>query len=115
LLTPDGVIQELMEIRRQSERGVDLLAEAERKMLAAELHAETIEAKALLDAQGTVVDRQSLAKLASTDAREAAQLARIEVNRIKTKLKHLTESQMAIQTAGRMIELTYKTAGVGER
>lgn len=104
-----------MEIRRQSERGVALLAEAETKLLKLELECDTVEAKALLDAQGTVVDRQAIAKLASKDARETAQLARVEVNRVKAKLKHLAESQMAVQTAARMIELTYKTAGVGER
>jgi len=115
LLTPDGVIQELKTIRQQSERGVQMLAEAEEKLLRLELEAETVEAKTLLDAAGTVVDRQAMAKLASRDHREAAGIARVEVNRIRTKMKHLTESQMAVQTAARMIELTYKTAGVGER
>lgn len=104
-----------MEIRRQSEKGVQLLADAEQKLLKLELDAERIEATALLDAQGTVVDRQSLAKLASYEAREAAGLARVEVNRIKTKLKHLSESMMAVMHAGKMVEITYKTAGIGER
>lgn len=104
-----------MEIRRQSEKGVQLLADAEQKLLKLELDAERIEATALLDAQGTVVDRQSLSKLASYEAREAAGLARVEVNRIKTKLKHLSESMMAVMHAGKMVEITYKTAGIGER
>lgn len=115
MLTPDMIIQELLEIRRQSEKGVSLLAEAEQKLIRLELDAERIEAQALLDNQGTVVERQAIAKLKSLEAREASALARVEVNRIKTKLKHLSESMMAVMHAGKMVEITYKTAGMGER
>jgi hypothetical protein len=115
MLTPDMVIQELMEIRRQSEKGISLLADAEQKMIQLELDAERIEAQALLDNQGTVVERQAIAKLKSLEARQAAGLAKVEVNRIKTKLKHLSESMMAVMHAGKMVEITYKTAGIGER
>jgi hypothetical protein len=115
MLTPDSIIQELMEIRRQSEKGVALLAEAEQKQIRLDLIAETIEAQALLDNQGTVVERQAIAKLASAEARQDAALARAEVNRVKVKLKHLSESMMAVMHAGKMVEITYKTAGIGER
>lgn len=115
MLTPDLVIQELMDIRRQSEKGVNILAEAEQKLLRLELEAERIEAQTLLNSEGTVVDRQARAKLASHEARDAAGLARVEVNRVKTKLKHLSESMMAVMHAGKMVEITYKTAGIGER
>jgi len=115
MLTPDSIIQELMEIRRQSEKGVNLLADAEQRQIKLELKAETIEAQALLDNQGTVVERQAIAKLASAQAREDAAIAKAEVNRIKVKLKHLSESMMAVMAAGKMVEVTYKTAGIGER
>lgn len=115
MLTPDSVIQELMEIRRQSERGISLLAEAEERQIRLDLEAEKIEAQALLDNQGTVVERQAIAKLQSADARFQAALAKVEVNRIKTKLKHLSDSMMAVMHAGKMVEITYKTAGIGER
>lgn len=115
MLTPDSVIQELMEIRRQSERGISLLAEAEEKQIRLELEAEKIEAQALLENQGTVVERQAIAKLKSSEARYAASLAKVEVTRIKTKLKHLSDSMMAVMHAGKMVEITYKTAGIGER
>jgi hypothetical protein len=115
MLTPDSIIQELMAIRQQSERGVALLAEAEQKHLELTMAAERIELRALLDAQGTVVDRQAVAKLVSQDERQDAELAKIEVTRIKSKLKQLSESMMAVMAAGKMVEVTYKTAGVGER
>ena len=104
-----------MAIRQQSEKGVALLAEAEQKHMKLSLEAERIEAQALLDAQGTVVDRQSIAKLASLHAREEAELAKIEMSRIKNRIKLLQESMMAVMSAAKMVEITYKTAGVGER
>lgn len=115
MLTPDLVIQELMDIRKQSEKGIQMLADAENKFLELDSKAETIEAQALLSSEGTVVDRQARAKLASSDARYEASVARVEVQRIKTKLRHLNESMMAIMSAAKMVEITYKTAGIGER
>jgi hypothetical protein len=109
---PADVVRELLNLRQQSEKGVGVLAEAEAKQVQLALAAEREEALAFLDAQGTVADRQAVAKLASIDAREAAELAKVEVNRIKTKLKQLSEAQMAVQTSARMIELQWKTAGV---
>jgi hypothetical protein len=110
LETPLDVVRELGRIRATSERGIELLAEAERNLVALELAADRVEALALLDAQGTVVDRQAVAKLAAADAREEASMAKVEVNRIRLKLKHLTESMMAVQTSARMIELQWKTS-----
>jgi hypothetical protein len=115
MLTPDSIIQELMAIRQQSEKGVALLAEAEQKHLQLSMDAEKIELQALVEATGTVVDRQAVSKLASQDARFQAELAKIEMTRIKSKLKQLSESMMAVMAAGKMVEVTYKTAGVGER
>jgi hypothetical protein len=79
------------------------------------MDAEKIELQALVEATGTVVDRQAVSKLASQDARFQAELAKIEMTRIKSKLKQLSESMMAVMAAGKMVEVTYKTAGVGER
>ena len=112
---PQDVISELASIRAQSEKGIGYLAEAEQKLVAAELAADRAESLALLEAEGTVVDRQAIAKLKSESEREAAALAKVEVNRVRLKLKHLTESMMAVQTSARMIELGWKTAGVGDR
>jgi|SRR6056297_388451 len=106
--TPGQVIQELTAIRQQSEKGIDLLAQAEEKLARLQSEAEKLEARAFLDAQGTVADRQALAKLASSDANFNADLAKVEMNRIKTKLKHLSESQMGVMAAAKLIELEWR-------
>lgn len=110
--TPHDVVVELAAIRAQSERGLTILKEAEQKLVAAVLAAEKAEAAAFLDAQGTVADRQAVAKIQALPVREAAELAKVEVSYVKAKLKSLSESMMAVQTSARMIELQWKTAGI---
>ena len=112
---PADVIRELSFIRTESEKGVAYLAEAETKAVKLYLDAELFEAKEFIKAIGTVADRQATAKIFSYDKRVEAEIAKIEVNRIKTKLRQLSESLHATQTAGKMIELQWRTAGVGER
>ncbi len=113
--TPDAIIHELVEIRREAAKGVEAQFAAEEEMVRLVLAAERAEALAVLEAQGTVVDRQAVAKLKSEDERLQADLAKAKLNRIKTKLRQLSEAQMNVQTQARMVELTYKTAGIGER
>lgn len=115
LQTPDSVIAQLVAIRAEASKGVDALYNAEIKHVKLLIDAETVEAKALLAAEGTVVDRQAVAKLKSADARFNADVAKAELNRVKTKLKVLSEQQMSVQTEAKMVELTYRTAGLGER
>lgn len=112
---PADVIRELYEIRQQSEKGVQLLGETESAAVILELEADRIEYITFLDAQGNVAERNAVAKLQALEARQAAELKKVEVNRIKTKLRQLSEAMNATQTAGKMIELQWKTAGVGER
>jgi len=106
--TPGQIIRELERIRQQSEQGIALLAEAERKYLELASAADKVEATELLKAQGTVVDRQAIAKLKALDVRFEADLAKVELNRIKSKIKHLSESQMAIMAAGKLVELEWR-------
>lgn len=112
---PADIIRELTWIRAESEKGVAYLAEAETKSVKLELDADLLEAKEFVKAQGTVADRQAVAKILSHEARLEAEIARVEVNRVKLKLRHLSESLNGTQTAGKMIELQWRTAGVESR
>lgn len=112
---PQDVIRELAALRAQAEKGISILAEAERKHVTLSLEADRIEALAYLEAGGSIPERQAVSKLKALEATEAAELARVEVNRVKLKLKSLSEAQMNVQTQARMVELQWKTAGVGER
>ena len=107
--TPDDVIRELDKLRQQSEAGIDLLSELEQQLVHAELEADRQRAYAFIEAKGTVGDRESLALLQSADAREKAQLLRVQVNRTKQHVRHLGEALGGVQTSARMVELTWKT------
>lgn len=107
--TPGQVIQELAAIRAESERGIILLREASEDFVRLDLLAEKAEWTAFLDAKGTVADKQAIAKLHAAEAKEAAEIAKVKVDYIKTKLRHLSEATMGIQTSARMIELDWRT------
>ena len=106
--TPKEVIRDLEKIRNQSEQGIALLAEAEVKYLELASAADRVEATELLSAQGTIVDRQAVAKLKAMDVRFEADLAKVELNRIKAKIRHLSESQMAVMAAGKLIQMEWR-------
>ena len=106
--TPKEVIRELEKIRNQSEQGIALLAEAEIKYLELASAADRVEATELLSAQGTIVDRQAVAKLKAMDVRFEADMAKVELSRIKAKIRHLSESQMAVMAAGKLIQMEWR-------
>ena len=115
LQTPDSIIRELVQIRAEAQKGVTAQYDAEVKLANASLVLDTAEARALLDAQGTVVDRQAVAKLKTETERLEEAIARAEFNRVKTKMRLLEQAQMSVQTQARLVELMYKSAGTGER
>jgi len=57
---------------------------------------------------GTVADKTAISKLAALEKRQEAAIARAEVSRIKTKISHLKDSQMAVMSAAKMVELEWK-------
>ncbi len=115
IVAPDDIIQELRNINQESAKGIVLLAEVERKAIELDLQAQTAEARALLESQGNIPERQAIALLKCEQERLQADIAKAEVSRVKTKLRHLQDQQSNLQTQARMVELTWKTAGVGER
>lgn len=113
--TPDGIIENLVDIRAQAEAGIRAQYEAEVKLAELQLEAERIEALAMIHAEGSIAHKQAIGRIKSAEARLAADIARAEYQRIKTKLRHLELAQSSLQTQARMVEITWRTAGVGER
>lgn len=113
--TPDNIIEGLVDIRAQAEAGIKAQYDAEVKMANLQLEADKVEALALINAEGSVAHKEAIAKLKSAEARLEADIARAEYQRIKTKLRHLELAQSSLQTQARMVEITWRTAGIGER
>jgi hypothetical protein len=113
--TPDSVIEEMVSMRGEMGRGVAFLAEAETKMSAAILDFDKAEALVLINAEGTVVERQAMALLSTIEERQAMDLAKAEYNRIKMKMRVLEIGLSSLQTQGKLIETLYRNAGLGEK
>jgi hypothetical protein len=111
--TPDTIINELASVRAEAAKGVDALLEYETEVARLDFEFSRAQAQALLDAVGTAIDRQALATLATADIKFELDLAKAKLNRVKAKLRHLQDVQTNIQSQARMVELTWKTSGVG--
>lgn len=106
--TPQNIIQELTRIQAEAAKGVGVLYDAEVKLADAEAKYERTLALAFIENEGTVKDKEAVAKLKAADDRLAADLCRAEYNRIKLKLKQLELAQMSTQTIARMLETELK-------
>lgn len=106
--TPQNIIQELTRIQAEAAKGVLALYDAEVKLADAEAKYERTLALAFLDNEGTVKDKEAVAKIKAADDRLAADLAKAEYNRVKLKLKQLELAQMSTQTIARMLETELK-------
>lgn len=106
--TPGQVIQELQRIQLEATKGAEALFRAEEKLAHAEYGYELALHGSFINTPGTVADRTAVSRLAAAEARLAADLAKAELNRIKTKLKQLELQQLSTQSIAKQVELTYK-------
>lgn len=101
--TPATIVEELRAVIVELRKGVAALAQAETKAVQLADEADRIEWRALINVQGTVADKNALAKLESADARLAADIARVEVTRIKAKIRALETESMAISVMAKQV------------
>lgn len=107
-MQPLNIIKELQELTQMSRSGVEALYEAENELAEKEHELDLAENKAFIAAQGTVADRQALARLESAQSRFERDLSRAKVNRIKMKLKVLESQIMANATMSKLIQAEMK-------
>lgn len=96
--TPDQVLLEIHGVRAELSRAPGALYDAELKAERAEDAAQLALDKALLLAEGSIPEKQAHARIASAEARDAAFIARAELNRIKTKTRGLESALMSLQS-----------------
>ena len=95
---------QLAELIAENQRGSTALYETEKALAEAEYDLDLIEQRAFIKAQGTVRDREAIAKLESADARLKRDLKRAELNRIRTKIKSIETALMALATQAKLIQ-----------
>ena len=109
-MNPEDVIAELKRIQEELGKGSDALYAAEVKLAEAEDRLDRAEAEAFLSATGTAGERTAESRLVSADYRFARDLARAEVNRVKTKIRNLESASVAVSVMAKQIELTWRHA-----
>jgi hypothetical protein len=106
--SPSQVIQELQRLIAETERGNNALYDAEIELADAESELDRVELKTFISKQGTVADRQALARLEVNELRLKRDLKRAERDRIKHKLRSIESAMTATQTIAKMVDLEIK-------
>ena len=109
IITPGHIVQELQRLTSEMDKGANALYDAECKMADAEAAYDKAVSLAFLNNQGTVADRQAVAKLQSVDEMLKADLARAEFNRVKTKMKTLSDQATMMAVMSKNVELQWRT------
>jgi len=109
IISPTHIIQELHRLTAEMDRGSNALYDAECKMADAEAAYDKAVSLAFINNQGTVADRQAVAKLQSVDQKLQADLARAEFNRVKTKMKTLSDQATMMAVMSKNVELQWRT------
>ena len=107
-MMPSNIIKELQELTQTNRRGVDALFEAETELAEKERELDKVEATSFLESQGTVADRQALARLEAADARFERDIAKAKVNRVRTKLKTIESELIAQSTMSKLMQAEMK-------
>jgi hypothetical protein len=91
------------------DKGSNALYDAECKLADADAAYDKAVSLAFLNNQGTVADRQAVAKLQSVEEKLKADLARAEFNRVKVKMKTLSDQATMMAVMSKNVELQWRT------
>jgi hypothetical protein len=101
---PSEIQKQLAELTAENSKGYEALYEAEVKLAHAEHELDNIEQRAFIKHQGTVADRNALARLEAADSRLQRDLRKAEANRIRLKIKSLETAIMASGTQAKLVQ-----------
>ena len=107
--TPGQIVEELQRISREMEKGALALYDAEVKLADAEAAYDKTISLSFVNSSGTVADRQAVAKLQAIDEKLRADLARAEFNRVKMKMKVLSDTATMTAVISRNVELQWRS------
>jgi hypothetical protein len=111
LITPDQVISEIQRLTGEAAKAPQAIYDAEKVVADKQLAYDRKSALEFMNAQGTVADRENLAKLNAADEKFELELAKAELNRVKNKSKQLADAGVLTASIGRQVELMYRNAG----
>ena len=103
-MTPLEIQQAIAELIAENQRGANALFESEKALAEAEYELDQTEQKAFIRAEGTVKDREAIARLESAEKRLQRDLRRAEHQRIKVKIKAIETGIMALATQAKLVQ-----------
>jgi NADPH-dependent 7-cyano-7-deazaguanine reductase QueF-like protein len=103
-MTPLEIQKQLAELTAENSRGYEALYQAEVALAQAEHDLDLVEQKAFIKHQGTVADRNAVARLEAAEARLERDLRKAEANRIRMKIKAIESALMASATQAKLIQ-----------
>lgn len=112
--TPDSIIRELDEIKNETARRARDIQRAETEYLDAKREFEREFALSYRRADGPVEDRKQQAALDADSFAQARDDAQAVLNYRKQRSRDLDQGQSALQTQARLVEITYRLAGVNQ-
>jgi len=110
IITPGHIVEELQRLTKEMDKGASALYDAECKLADAEAAYDRAVSLAFINNSGTVADRQAVAKLQSVDEKLKADLARAEYNRVKTKMRALSDQATMMAVISKNVELQWRNA-----
>jgi hypothetical protein len=105
------VISEIQRLTAEASKAPQAIYEAEKVVADKQLAYDRQSALEFMNAQGTVADRENIAKLNSGTERFELELAKAELNRVKNKARQLADAGVLTASIGRQVELIYRNAG----
>jgi hypothetical protein len=107
-MNPSEILRELQELMATQKRATGALYEAEEALARSEHLLDTTEAKSFISHSGSVAEKNALSRLESADARLQRDLAKAQVNRIRTKIRVIESSMMALGTMSKLMQAEMK-------
>ena len=105
------MISEIQRLTAEAAKAPQAIYEAEKVVADKQLAYDRQSALEFMNAQGTVADRENIAKLNSGTERFELELAKAELNRVKNKARQLADAGVLTASIGRQVELIYRNAG----
>jgi len=99
---------QITELIAENAKGYNALYEAEVKLAYAEQELDLVEQREFIKQEGTIADRNALARLAASQVRLERDLRKAEASRIRMKIRSLESALMALATQAKLLQSEMK-------
>ena len=99
---------QITQLIAENSKGYSALYECEVKLAYAEQELDLVEQREFIKQEGTIADRNALARLKAAENRLQRDLRKAELNRVRMKVKSIETALMALGTQARLMQAEMK-------